>query len=183
MAKRAAVFLDRDGVILRFVHHLSDPDRVRLLAGAAEAVRSLRRAGYRVIVVSNQSAVARGLLDDRGLAEIHARMVAALRLGGTRLDAAYYCRHHPDFGRRCRCRKPGTAMLEAAARRFGLDIRSSWLVGDATVDLRTARNAGCAGLLVRTGLGGRDRKFPERPTRSFRNLLAAARWILRRGGR
>ena len=180
MAKRAAAFLDRDGVLLRFVDHLSDPGRVRLLAGACAAVRLLRRAGLPVIVISNQPAVARGLLDERGLAEIHARMLAALRRGGARLDAAYYCPHHPDFGRRCRCRKPGTAMLEAAARRFGLDLRASWLVGDTTVDLKTARNAGCVGLLVRTGRGGRDRKFAVRPARSFRNLLAAARWIVSR---
>ena len=183
--RRRAVFLDRDGVILRFISHLHRPEQTRLLAGAGEAIRSLRTSGFLVILASNQSAIARGLLTEAGLAEIHRRMSRGLRRRGARLDAIYYCPHHPDFGRRvrCRCRKRREDG-NARGRRPALPdhLRASYLVGDTTSDMETARRAGAAGVLVRTGLGGRDGKFRARPARICRNLLGAARWILKKSG-
>ncbi len=180
--RRPAVFLDRDGVIVEEVDYLSHPKDLRVLAGAPAAIRSLRAAGYRVIVVSNQSGVARGYFSLRMLSRITRKLHGELSRAGARLDAVYYCVHHPEAGRKvkCRCRKPGTLMIERAAKRFALDLERSFLVGDTTTDVKTARNAGVAALLVRTGKGGRDKVHRAKPHRTFPDLRAAADWILSR---
>ena len=179
--RRCAVFLDRDGVIIEEVHYLRYSDQLRLLPGAARAIARLRRAGLKVIVVSNQSAVARGYLTLEDLKGIHRDLIELLRSRGTKLDAIYFCPHHPQVGRKikCRCRKPATGMLEAAARRFGLNLKSCYLVGDTTTDIRTARNAGCCGVLVKTGKGGRDGCYKAKAHVICRDLNAAATWILK----
>lgn len=168
-------------MIIEEVNYLRSPDQLHLLRGAAKAISRLRRAGLKAIVVTNQSVVARGHLTLRGLEAIHRRLRRLLWAQGARLDAIYFCPHYPGAGRskNCRCRKPKTGMLEAAARRFGLDLRSCYLIGDATTDIRTARNAGCRALLVRTGKGGRDGRYKTRPDRIFRDLGEAALWVLK----
>ena len=175
---RRAVFLDRDGVLIREVNYLRRPEQVRLIKGSAEAVAGLRRAGLRVVVITNQSGVARGYLTLATLAKVHARLRRELRAKGARLDGLYLCPHGPDEG--CPCRKPKIAMIEAASKRLKLDVARSFLVGDTTTDLAAARNAGCAGLLVRTGKGGRDGKHRAKAVKTFRDLAAAARWIVER---
>lgn len=182
MAQRIAVFLDRDGVIIEEVDYLSRPEQLRVLAGAARAIARLAAAGFKIIVISNQSAVARGYLTRKALESIHQLMSRRLRALGARLDAIYYCPHHPAAGRRvrCRCRKPGTLMLERAARKFKLDLRSSFFVGDTTTDVKTARNAGCRAVLVKTGKAGRDGRYKARPEATVKDLAAAASWILKR---
>ncbi|MBI4376045.1 MAG: HAD family hydrolase [Elusimicrobia bacterium] len=177
-----AVFLDRDGVIIEDVHYLRQASQLRIIPGAAAAIRRLRHAGLKVIVVSNQSAIARGLISRSGVDAVHRLLNRRLRQRGARIDAIYYCPHHPGFGRKraCACRKPAIGMLKAAARRFKLDIARCYLVGDTTTDIRAARNAGCAALLVKTGKGGRDRAFRIRPDRAFRDLSQASRWIVSR---
>lgn len=176
-AKGRAVFLDRDGVIVAEVAYLRRPEQLRLLAGAAPAIISLRRAGFKVIVTSNQSGVSRGFFTEKKLGEIHRRLKRLLAREGARLDAIYYCPHHPDD--KCLCRKPNPGMPHAARRRFKLDLKGSFLVGDRTSDLMAAKNAGCRAILVRTGAGGRDGQYPVAPDAVCRNLAAAARWILK----
>lgn len=179
MKKRArAVFVDRDGVLIRDRHYLGDPGGVRLYAGVPAALKALRRAGFKVVVVSNQSGVARGRLTRRQVDAVHARLKALLARAGAKWDALYYSPHGPDSGHPWR--KPGTGMLQAARRRFGLDLRASYLVGDKTSDIECARRAGCAGVLVRTGKGGRDREFKARPAFTARGFSSAARWVLSR---
>lgn len=178
--RRRAVFLDRDGVLIREVDYLRRPEQLRLLKGAAEAVASLRRAGLAVVVITNQSGVARGYLTLGTLKKIHAKLKRDLRSKGARLDGIYFCPHHPEAGERlnCRCRKPKTGMIVDAARDLGLDVKRSFLVGDTTSDLAAARSAKMMGLLVRTGYGGRDGKHRVAAAKTFRDLPAAARWIL-----
>ena len=180
-SKNRAVFLDRDGVIIKEVNYLRRPEQMRIIPGAAGAIARLRRAGFKVVVVSNQSVIARGHLTRRGLDVIHRLLRRELLRRGARLNAIYYCPHHPRVGLRvkCGCRKPAIGMLKAAARRFKLDLKACAMVGDMTVDLRTARNAGCAAILVRTGKGGRDGRYKAKPDAVCRNLGAAASWILR----
>lgn len=180
-ARRSAVFLDRDGVINREVDYLSDPKDLEILRGAPEAIRELREAGFKVIVISNQSGVARGYFTVKTLGAITRKLNSELAKSGAKLDAVYYCVHHPDAGRRvkCECRKPGILMVERAARRFRIDLSRSYVVGDTTTDLQTARNAGCGALLVRTGKGGRDRQHPAKADKTFKDLRAAAHWIMR----
>lgn len=166
-------------MLIREVNYLRRPEQVRLLKGAAQAVRLLRRSGWRVVVITNQSGVARGYLSLSTLARVHARLRRELRDRGARLDGLFVCPHGPRDG--CACRKPRTALIKEAARRLKLDVSRSYFVGDTTTDLKTARNAGCVGLLVRTGKGGRDGRFRVRPRRAFKNLAAAARWLAARG--
>lgn len=178
-APRRAVFLDRDGVIVRDAHYLSEIAQISILPGAAKAIKDLRAAGFKVVVITNQSGVARGYFTLTRLGQIHRELKKRLARAGAKWDALYFSPHGPDSAHPMR--KPGIGMLKAAQKRFRLDLKSSYFVGDTTVDVQTARNAGCAAVLVRTGKGGRDGKHPRaKADKTCRDLGAAARWILSR---
>jgi D-glycero-D-manno-heptose 1,7-bisphosphate phosphatase len=157
----AAVFLDRDGTIIESVHYLSDPDRVRLLDGAAGAIRALKDAGFACVVVSNQSAVGRGMMTVGRLFEVHDAMCRLLAEHGAAPDGFYFCPAVPTTEDRTAIedpdRKPAPGMLLRAAADLGLDLSRSWMVGDLISDVLAGRNAGCrGGILVRTGLADDD---------------------------
>ncbi|MBC7835849.1 MAG: HAD-IIIA family hydrolase [Phycisphaerales bacterium] len=188
---RPAVFLDRDGTIIAEEHYLADPARVRVLAGAAEGIRELREAGFACVIVSNQSAVGRGVLSLEMLGlvqdEVLRRLVAA-GAGEGGVDGWYFCPEvpatndrtvidHPD-------RKPGPGMLLRAARDLHLDLASSWMIGDMLSDLLAGRNAGCRGsILVRTGYGaGVEDECRGHASYIAESLLDASRWIRSRPG-
>lgn len=179
---RPAVFLDRDGtLIVREREFLTDPAEVRLIAGAAEAVKRLREAGYLVFVATNQSAVARGLVTERTLAAIHARMCALLEAEGASLDAIYSCPHHPSGERElyrveCECRKPKAGMLRQAAEEWSVDLARSWMVGDSTRDIEAGRAVGARTILVRTGEGGKV--DPDGANHVAADLTEAAKLIV-----
>jgi histidinol-phosphate phosphatase family protein len=173
------VFLDRDGVIVKEKDYLRDPSQIAVLAGAPRAMADLRAAGFKVIVVTNQSGVARGYFTLAALGRIHRELKRLLARKGAKWDALYFSPHAADSAHPWR--KPGIGMLEAAKKRFRLDLKASYFVGDTTTDVKTALNAGCASILVRTGHAGRDGKHPgAKPDKVCRNLAAAARWILSR---
>jgi D-glycero-D-manno-heptose 1,7-bisphosphate phosphatase len=174
--KPRAVFLDRDGVLIRDAEYLDDPAGLRLIPGAPEAMRLLRAAGFKLVVVTNQSGVARGFYSIATLNRIHARLKRMLAAKGAGWDALYFSPHGPDSGSPMRKPKPG--MLLAAKRRFGLDMKGSWMIGDKTSDVECARRAGCRSVLVRTGKGGRDRAYKAKPHAAKKDVLAAAGWIL-----
>jgi D,D-heptose 1,7-bisphosphate phosphatase len=152
---RPAVFLDRDGTLIEHVHYLSDPAHVRLLSGAAEALSRLRRAGFACVLVTNQSAIGRGMITEARLHEIHAEMNRQLAARGTALDAIYYCPDIPAGDDRTvvenHNRKPGPGMLLQAAAELGLDLAASWMVGDLVSDVLAGLNAGCRSILVVSG--------------------------------
>lgn len=146
---RGAVFLDRDGTLIRDTHYVGAPEQVELLPGVAPAVRRLNDAGWPVIVVTNQSGIARGLLTREDYDAVHQRMTQLLRdEGGARVDAAYLCPHHPDFTGACDCRKPGTLLFRTAATEHGLDLGASWYIGDKLRDVLPARALRGRGVLV-----------------------------------
>jgi D-glycero-D-manno-heptose 1,7-bisphosphate phosphatase len=145
---RPAVFLDRDGTVIRDEHYLTDPNRVALLTGVAAAIARLRAGGYAVIVVTNQSGLARGLITPSQYAAVSARVDALLAAAGTRLDATYMCPHHPDVDGTCDCRKPAPGLFTRAASDHGLDLRRSVLLGDRWRDIAAASDLGARGLLV-----------------------------------
>jgi D-glycero-D-manno-heptose 1,7-bisphosphate phosphatase len=154
--KRAAVFLDRDGTLIRDVKYLCAVEQIEILPGAAAALLLLRAHGFKLVVVTNQSGVARGRLSELDLQAIHAELMERLGRDGAVLDAIYYCPHHPteglgDFRRNCECRKPKTGMIERAVRELDLDPKLSYVVGDKWTDIELAQGAGATGIFI-----GRD---------------------------
>jgi D-glycero-D-manno-heptose 1,7-bisphosphate phosphatase len=183
---KLAVFLDRDGVLTEDVPgYVLRPEQVRLLPGAAEGVRLLHDAGRRVVVVTNQSPVARGLLTEAELQALHERLRELLAAaGGGGLDAIYYCPYHPEgtvpaYTRDSELRKPAPGMLLQAARDLDLDLAQCYLVGDQETDIRAAHRAGCRAALALAGSRyGRCEDWPEPPDHVAEDLPAAVRWIL-----
>ena len=179
MSGRPAVFLDRDGTLIEDRHYPRDPDQVVLLPGAAAAVRQLDRAGLPVVVVSNQSGIARGLLTEHDYLATTHRLDALLAADGARLAGHYHCPHLPEISGPCECRKPGPLLYRRAAADLDLDLTRSWWVGDRVRDLAAAREFGGRGILVLTGAGAAETKTPAgRPWPSVPDLAAATRLIL-----
>jgi len=151
--RKRAVFLDRDGTIVEDPGFLHEPDKVKLLPGAAAAIRRLNDAGYRVIIVTNQSGIARGRFTVADYQAVQQRLGALLTAQGARLDGAYFCPHHPQFTGPCDCRKPGLKLFRDAQAAFDIDFAQSWWVGDRLSDVQPARLLGGHGVLVTTGDG------------------------------
>ncbi|MDD5301599.1 MAG: HAD family hydrolase [Elusimicrobia bacterium] len=171
-----AVFIDRDGVLIRDADHLDSIAGLEVYRSAPRALKLLREAGFKIVIVTNQSGVARGYFTLKTVRAIHAELRRRLARAGARWDAIYLSPHGPDS--KHPWRKPGTGMLLAAKRRFGLDLKGSFVIGDKTSDIECARRAGCASALVLTGYGGRDKAYKAKPTVVRRDLLSAARWIV-----
>lgn len=150
---RPAAFLDRDGTLIVERHYLADPDGVELLPGTGAALRALRGAGYALIVVTNQSGIARGLITPAAYAAVEARVAELLALEGVALDGVYHCPHHPEHGGPCECRKPGLELYRRAASEHRLAFEGSLFVGDRPSDVSPALALGGSGYLVRTGYG------------------------------
>jgi D-glycero-D-manno-heptose 1,7-bisphosphate phosphatase len=186
MARTPAVFVDRDGTLNREVDYLRRVSDLRLLPGAAAAVRALSAAGFAVVVVTNQSGVARGLIDPATLTAIHRTLERRLVAAGGRLAGLYVCPHHPEAGmpplrRRCRCRKPAPGLVHRAVRELDLDLARSYCVGDTAADLGLAAATGTRGVLVLTGHGRRTAAAPAAGAPAAhvaRNFRAAAEWII-----
>src|SRR5437763_1433575 len=177
-AERPAVFLDRDGVLnYNRQDHIKTPEEYVPIPGAAEAVARLKRDGWAVVVVSNQSGLARGLFDEEALAAIMAKMQSVLAAAGGGADAVYHCPHAPEAG--CDCRKPATGLLLRAAREHGLDLGRPYLVGDKASDIECGRAAGLRTVLVETALPEeRPDRAVVRPGHQARDLAGAVAWIL-----
>jgi D-glycero-D-manno-heptose 1,7-bisphosphate phosphatase len=143
-----AIFLDRDGTLIEDVHYIARPDEVRLLPGVAVALRALREHGWRLVVVTNQSGIARGVLTEDDYARIRDRLDALLAAEGAGLDASYHCPHLPEITGPCDCRKPGVALYERAAAEHDLDLARSVYAGDRWRDIAAAERFGGRGFLV-----------------------------------
>ncbi|MBI4264509.1 MAG: HAD family hydrolase [Acidobacteria bacterium] len=184
---RPAVFLDRDGTLIEERGYLDRLDLLAVLPWTPDAIRLLNRAGFATVVVTNQSAIGRGLIDEAFLHRLHAAFDTHLAAGGARMDAYYFCPHHPDadlerYRRVCRCRKPGPGMIERACRELQLDPRRSVMVGDRWLDVACGRAAGTRSVLVRTGHGAHEAEHPPEGARAdaiLNNLMEAVGWILR----
>jgi D-glycero-D-manno-heptose 1,7-bisphosphate phosphatase len=184
---RAAVFLDRDGTINEEVDYLSRAEDFKLISGAAAGMRELASSGYALVVVTNQSGIARGMFSEERLEEIHARMIELLRAEQVELDRIEYCPHHPDedddrYGVDCECRKPKSGLLQQAQQVLDIDLSRSWIVGDSMRDLEAGKRLGVEGVLVRTGKGAEvERRLDtaERPlVRVANDLFSASQLIL-----
>ncbi|HZT57279.1 MAG TPA: HAD family hydrolase [Pyrinomonadaceae bacterium] len=185
---RRAVFIDRDGTISEEVGYVNHVSRYRVFPFAAEAVRALKRAGWLAILVTNQAGVARGYFEESLVGEVHNVLTAELERGGARLDAIYYCPHHPSVGEPpyrldCDCRKPRPGLILRAAEDFDLDLARCWMVGDRYSDTELARNAGVRSAFVLTGYGRGELEhqssaWQKRPDIVAENLLEAVKKIV-----
>ena len=170
-----AVFLDRDGTIARDVRYCRRPEDFEVLTTVPAAIRLLSDHGFKAVVITNQSGIARGYFTKNTLTQIHKKMVGELKKYNARLDAIYYCPHHPDEG--CDCRKPKTALFSKAARDLDIDFRHSYVIGDMQMDINAGKALGCETVLVTTGPeGGNDIVDP--PNYTAATLLEAAQWII-----
>lgn len=183
------VFLDRDGTVNEEVGYLSDLGRLRLLPGAAKAICKLNAEGFKVVLVTNQSGVARGYFSESFVRETHELLLRMLSDEGARLDGIYYCPHHPRAGNLhyttdCDCRKPSTGLMTRAARELAIDLSRSFMVGDKWSDVELGQRAGSRSILVKSGFAtddqGNQRPLHVRePDLIARDLAEAAEWIVR----
>jgi D-glycero-D-manno-heptose 1,7-bisphosphate phosphatase len=188
---RPAVFLDRDGTLIEERGYLDRLDLLTIFPWTADALRLLKRAGFAVVVITNQSAVARGIVDEPFLEQVHRELDARLARGGASVDRYYYCPHLADaaierYRQACRCRKPGPGMIEQACRDLRLDAAASVMVGDRWLDVACGQAAGTRTVLVKTGHGGHEADAPPPGARAdaiVNNLMEAAAWILRNSSR
>lgn len=186
-----AVFLDRDGVIVEFVHLLHKPEQLRLVGGAAEAIRLFNNNLLKVIVISNQPVIARGMITKSQLKEIDKRLMKMLREEHAAIDKSYYCPHHPDanlaeYKKICSCRKPAPGLILKAANEFNIDLGNSWMVGDSPSDIAAGKSAGCRTIMVAGFknselIVGMESIKAANPDYKCKSLLEAAKIILRQG--
>ena len=189
--KSIAAFLDRDGVIIKYVPDICKTEDMEIFSFSSEAIKILNESKVLVIIVANQPQVAKGYCTEEIVKEINNNIVDELKKEGAIIDAVYYCPHHPEKGFtgerpeykiECDCRKPKIGMIEEAAKRFDIDITKSFIVGDSTWDTKTGKNAekkypGFKTILVRTGLAGKDGKYVVDQDFTVDNLLEAAKLI------
>ena len=183
-----AIYLDRDGTLIRDKNLLNRTEDIELIPQVEEGLKNLNISDYLCILATNQSVVARNLCDISKLIEIHQRLEALLGIQGAYLDDMFFCPHHPDKGYPeenpeykgdCSCRKPKTGMIERAALRHNIDVSASWMIGDSTTDIATGIAAGMKTILLRSGKGGRDGKYPVKPDFIFDNLYEASLFIIK----
>ena len=184
---KPAVFLDRDGTLLEEAGYLDRIERLVFFPYGIDAVRLFNRAGFAVVIITNQSGVGRGMYEEAFVGRVHEVMRERMAAGGARIDAFYYCPHHPTaeierYRRDCDCRKPGAGMLRQAAADLDLDLARSFTVGDKWTDVQAGTAAGARGILVRTGYGRSSELAPRpgvEPAAIVDDLVSAAAWIFR----
>jgi D-glycero-D-manno-heptose 1,7-bisphosphate phosphatase len=187
--KRPAVFIDRDGTISEEVGYINHPSRFSLFPFAAEAIKHLNENGWLAIVITNQAGVARGYFSEEMIHTVHGQMAKELEGAGARLDAIYYCAHHPSVGAPpyrldCDCRKPKPGLISRAARDLDINLGESWMVGDRYSDIELAGNAAVKSAFVMSGYGRGEweherQAWTRQPDLVAENLLAAVRLIVR----
>ena len=189
MNLQPALFLDRDGTLIEERGYLDRLELLSIFPWTGDAIRLANRAGFAVVVITNQSAIARGIIDEPFLRHVHETIDARLRPAA--IDGYYYCPHHPQatveqFRCACRCRKPGPGLVEQACREMGLDPARSFMVGDRWLDVACGRAAGVRTVLVRTGHGAHEERHAPANAHAdaiLNNLMEAVGWILRSSSR
>lgn len=185
--KQKAIFMDRDGTVNKYNGLIYKEEQFELEDCAIEAIRLINGSGYLGIIITNQPVVARGLCDIEDVENIHNKMETLLGKEGVYLDDVFYCPHHPDKGYpeenplykiKCHCRKPDTGMIEVAANKYNIDLKESWFIGDATMDIQTGKNAGLKTILVNTGIAGQDGKYDAKADYICDNLEEAVKLII-----
>ncbi len=185
-----AVFLDRDGTINEEMGYINHIERFHLLPQSAQAIRLLNQYGWKVVVITNQSGVARGYFPESLIHQVHQKMKDHLREEGAYLDAIYYCPHHPDVGfppyrQKCQCRKPATGLIEQAVKDLDLDLARSYVVGDRGMEIEFGHRVGAKTILVLTGYGKGEWQYCRnqwnvQPDYVAKDLFHAVQWIIQK---
>lgn len=183
--KRPAVFLDRDGTIIVDKHYQKDPAQLEFIPGSIDALKRLQDAGYRLIILTNQSGIARGMFTEVEAERFSQAFITKLSDSGVRLDAVYFCPHHPEakiaqFKKACSCRKPKPGMAIQALQEHSILLENSFVIGDKTVDVALGPSLGIPSILVKTGKAGQDKECEVKPAFEAKDLQEAADWILSR---
>ncbi len=179
--KNKAVFIDRDGTINVDVHYLNDPDKFEMYRGVGEGVEKLKENGFKIIVITNQSGIARGYFSEKQLSDIHERMKKEFREFNVELDGIYYCPHHPDDN--CDCRKPNTGLFEKAIKKHDIDTKNSCMIGDKILDIEAGKKIGSKTILIpephlRDELLSRKKEWEYDPDHIAHDFRDAVDWIL-----
>lgn len=180
---KVGVFVDRDGTLIKEVGYLSCLEQIEVLPRVPEAIQLLRREGLKVAVVTNQSAVARGIITEDNLQQIHKELTARLARHGAILDGIYYCPHHPTEGMApyrisCGCRKPNVGLAERAAAELDLDVSRSYVVGDQSGDMDLAARIGAKGILIKSGDGAGGGQKSAAGFLAVQDFWEAAQWVI-----
>lgn len=173
--RRAAAFVDRDGTIIREKEYLSAPGQIEVLPGAVAGLLELQRQGYEIVILTNQSGIARGLFDENQYHTVERELERRLSDRGVRILGTYHCPHHPDFSGACDCRKPAPGLAVRAARELHLDPARSVFIGDRLRDVIMAEELGAQAVLVRTGYGAEEAKRAPASVLVVDDLEEAAR--------
>lgn len=182
--EQRAIFLDRDGVLNEEVDQLARVEDFKIYEFAAEAVKKINKTDFMAIVVSNQPMIAKGFMTEKDVDDVHKKLETELGLKGVKIDAIYYCPHHPEKGFagerselkiECTCRKPAPGLFFEAKKDLNINLKKSYMIGDQTADILAGERAGCKTILVKTGYGGEDGKFFVKPDFMANNLLEAIR--------
>lgn len=179
--KNKAVFVDRDGTINVNVHYLDDPDKFEMYLGVGEGVKKLKDSGFKVIVITNQSGIARGYFTKKQLSNIHEKMRKEFQKFDIELDGIYYCPHHPDDN--CNCRKPNTELFEKAVKEHNIEIKKSYMLGDKIPDISAAKKIGAGAILIpephlKGKLLSKNNDWESNPDYIADDFLDAVEWIL-----
>ena len=178
---KPGVFLDRDDTVIKDMVYLRDPGKIEILPRVCDAIHALNEKNIPVIIITNQSGIARGILNEERLSEIHLNLLRLLAEQGARIDAIYYCPHHPEgtvdeYTHACSCRKPEPGLLLQAAKDFCLDLSSCYMIGDKPIDVETIHRVGGSGILL-SGRG--DHNIQQRPDYIAHDLYEAVNWVLK----
>jgi len=180
--KYPAVFLDRDGTLNVELNGIINPKQIKIINGAIESVKSLRTLGFKIIVITNQGIVARGIATESRIKKINSHLKNTFKKAGAIIDEIFYCPHHEKgiikkYAIKCSCRKPGTALIERAVKKFNIDISKSFFIGDMTTDIKTGKNLNIKTILILTGHAGKDGRYKVKPDFLAKDLKGAARII------
>ena len=179
-----AVFLDRDGTIIEDVGYMSSPEQIQFIPGSIEAIKKLKEAGYKVVVITNQAGIARGLITEDMLQTIDKVLHKWILNAGAHLDGIYYCPHHPEHGvypykQVCECRKPHPGLIKRAQKDLNIELSHSFMIGDKATDVAAGKRAGTKTIFVMTGRGKNEKeRLIEKPDHIAENLNQAVNWIL-----
>ncbi|MFZ3059399.1 MAG: D-glycero-beta-D-manno-heptose 1,7-bisphosphate 7-phosphatase [Candidatus Methanoperedens sp.] len=179
--KNKAVFIDRDGTINVDVHYLDDPDKFEMYPGVGEGVKKLKENSFKIIVITNQSGIARGYFTEKQLSNIHEKMKKEFQKFDVVMDGIYYCPHHPDDN--CNCRKPNTGLFEKAINENNIDIDKSYVLGDKILDIGAGKKIGARAILIpepyiREELLSKKKEWEYNPDYIADDFMAAVEWIL-----